>query len=272
MYYLIKDESFEIQKSKDYILSIQVCLDGFSFLMLNPDKKRIVAYKNNPVLISSYNLVARRLKEWLESEELLKNQFKSVRSFIFTENFTLVPSGYSGSEWHRNLTSALFDKKIHNHFTENKIDKPDANLLFPVSQDIITVLHHFFDKNVEIIHPVTNLLNTSFESKKATQSVILSTKKYFYLVIFNNNKLILANSFPTAHQNDLVYNVVNSFQQLDLTRSETEMFMAGSNDQNAEIKTSLKPFFQNISNLKIEDIVSNPEIIYNSLQLYLALT
>ena len=272
MYYLIKDESFEIHKSKDYILSIQVCLDGFSFLMLNPDEKRIVAYKNTPVLISSSNLLARRLKEWLESEELLKNQFKSVRSFIFTENFALVPNNYSGSEWHRNLTSALFDKKIHNHFTENKIDELGANLIFPVSQDIITVLHHFFDKNVEIIHPVTNLLTTTLYSKKSTQAVILSTKKYFYLVITSNNKLLLANSFPTAHQNDLVYNVVNSFQQLKLTRSETELFMAGSNDQNAEIKTSFKPFFQDISNLKIEGVISNPDIIYNSLQLYLALT
>ena len=269
---LIKDESFEIQKTKDYILSIQVSLDGFSFLIVHPDEKRIVAYKSTSVLISSANLLARRLKEWLEEEELLKNQFKSVRSFIVSESFTLIPEEYSGREWQRNLTSTLFDKKIHNHFTENKINQLDANLIFPVSQDILSVLHHFFSKNIEIIHPVTNLLNVIFESEKENQAVVLPTKKYFYLIIKYNNKLLIANSFPTMHQNDLVYNVLNTFKQLDVARSETDLYIAGSIEQNTEIINLLMPFFINISNLKTEGLISNPEIIYNSLPLYLTTT
>lgn len=272
MFDLIKDKSFEIQKTKDYILSIQVSLDGFSFLLIDPDEKRIVAYKSTPVLISSANLLARRLKEWLEAEELLKNQFKSVRAIIVTESFTLVPDEYSGREWQRNLTSTLFDKKIHNHFTENKINKLEANLIFPVSQEILGVLHHFFNKNIKIIHPITKLLNATFESEKENQAVILSTKKYFYLIIKHNNKLLIANSFPTIHQNDLVYNVLNTFKQLDVARGETDLYFAGSIEQNNEIKTLLKPFFININNLKTEGMISNPEIIYNSLQLYLTIT
>jgi hypothetical protein len=271
MFDFIKDDSFEIQKTKDYILSIQVNLDGFSFLIAHPDEKRIVAFNSTPVKISSANLLARRLKEWLETEELLKSQFKSVRSFIFTENFTLVPEEYSGREGHRNLTSVLFDKKVHNHFIENKIEEINANLIFPVSQDIIGVLHHFFNKNIEISHPITNLLSYSFESQRRNKSVILSTKKYFYLIITRNNKLLLANSFSIAHQNDLVYNVINTFQQMEIARSETDLCFAGSIKQNAEIEVLLQPFFNNICNLKTDGIIANPEIIDNSLQLYLTI-
>jgi len=269
MFDFTKDESLEIQKKKDYILSIQVSLDGFSFLIVHPDEKRIVAFKSIPLIISSANLLARRLKEWLETEEILKNQFKSVRAFIFSENFSLVPEEYFAREWNRNLTSALFDKKIHNHFIENKTEHLEAVLIFPVSQDIVTVLHQFFNKNIQIMHPVTNILNLSFESKKRNQSVILSTKKYFYLIITRNNKLLLANSFPTAHQNDLVYNVINTFQQLEIARSETDFYFAGSKDQNKEIAVLLQPFCENISNIKTEGIITNPQIIDNFLQLYL---
>ena len=271
MFDLIKDDSFEVQKTKDYTLSIQVCLDGFSFLIVHPDEKRIVAFKSTPIIISSEILIARRLKEWLETEELLKNQFKSVRSFIFSENFTLVPDEYSELEWHRNLTSSLFDKKVHNHFIENKISVSDSILIFPVSQDIITVLQHFFNKNIEIIHPATNILNHPIESKKKNQSVILSTKKYFYLIVSRNNKLLMANSYPTVHPNDLVYNVINTFQQLETSRSETELFLAGSVSQNKDIAVLLLPFFENISSLKTEELIINSEIIDKSLPLYLIL-
>ncbi len=271
MFDLVKDDSFEVQKTKDYILSIQVCLDGFSFLIVHPDEKRIVAFKSIRLIISSDILIARRLKEWLESEELLKNQFKSVRSFIFSENFTLVPEEYSGRDWQRNLTSALFDKKIHNHFIENKITVSDSTLIFPVSQDIVAVLHHFFNKNIEIIHPVTNILNHPFESKKRNQSFILSTNKFFYLIISRNNKLLMANCFPTLHQNDLVFNVINTFQQLEIARSETKLFLAGSISQNKEIAVLLQPFFENISKLNTEEFIVNSEIIDKSLQLYLTI-
>jgi hypothetical protein len=271
MFDLIKDDSFEVQKTKDYILSIQVCLDGFSFLIVHPDEKKIVAFKSNPLIISSDILIARRLKEWLETEEILKNQFKSVRSFIFSENFALIPEEYSDREWHRNLTSSLFDKKVHNHFYENKITVSDSTLIFPLSQDIIGVLHHFFNKNIEIIHPVTNILNHPFDSTKRNIAVILSTKKYFYLIISRNNKLLLANCYPTIHPNDLVYNIINTFQQLEIARSETELFLAGSVSQNKDIAVLLLPFFENISNLKTEELIVNSEIIDKSLQLYLTL-
>lgn len=201
----------------------------------------------------------------------MKNQFKKVRAFIFSENFTLVPEEYFEQEKHRNLISILFDKKSDNHFIENKIVDLNTNLFFPVSQDVSTVLNNFFNKNVEIIHPVTNLIQTLVESKKRNVSFILSTKKYFYLVIFRNNKLLLANSFQTPHSNDMVYNVINTFQQLEIARSETEIYMAGSINQNSEIEALLKPFFENIGNLKMEGIIANPEIIENSIQLYLTI-
>jgi len=268
---LINDDSFEIAKTKQYILSIQVSLDGFSFLIVHPDEKRIVAYKSSPLKISSDISLARHLKEWLETENLLKNQFKIVRAFIFTENFTLVPEEYFGQEKHRNLISVLFDKKTDNHFVENKIVDLNTNLFFPVSHDVSAILNNFFNKNVEIFHPVTNLIQTPVESQKRNVSFILSTKKFFYLVIFRNHKLLLANSFQTQHSNDLVYNVINTFQQLEIARSETKVYLAGSIYQNSEIEALLKPFFENVGNLKMEGIIANPEIIENSIQLYLTI-
>lgn len=259
-----KNETFDIQKTKDYILSIQVSLDGFSFFAIFPDDKSVVAYKSTPIKISSTNLLGRRLKEWLESEDLLRNQFKSIRTFVFADNFSLVPDGYFEPELQRNLTSVLFDNKVHNHFIENKIEDLKASIIFPVSQEIITILNHFFDRDVEIIHPLTKLLQQPLKSEKRNLSVIISTNGFFYLIIKQNRELVLANSFPVVHQNDLIYNVLNTFQQLGVARSETELFVASAMHANTEVESLLKPYFENINLMKITDLMANPEIVNSS--------
>ena len=254
---LFKDGSFEIAKTKNYILSIQVCLDGFSFFIFDTNEKRMVAIKNSPLKISSEDLLARRLKEWLETEELLKFQFKSVRIYFYTENFTLVPAEYLGYEKNRNLTSVLFDKKLGTNFIENKIENLNLSLFYPVSQDVLSVLNQFFNKGFEINHAIKNLFQPPVKSVKRYLSIIHTTKKYFYLLIFEGKNLLLANCFQTPHPNDLVYNVINTFQQLEIARSNTELFVSGAIHQNSEINELLKVYFENLSYLNTEVIISN---------------
>jgi len=265
------DDSFDVEKTKQYILSIQVSLDGFSFLIIHPGEKRIVAFKNTPLKISSENLLARRLREWLESEELLKKPFESFRALIFTENFTLVPNEYIGDEGHQNLTSMLFHENTGNRIIKNKIHSLNAHLVFPIHAEIIETIHHFFPENPVITHPIAKLLQTPPESKKRNSAIIVSTAKYFFLTVTQKNLLLLANSFQAIHPSDLVYNVLNTFQQLGIARSETDLYVAGSFKQNAEIEDLLRPYFENIGTLKTEGLISNPELTNQSLQLYLTL-
>lgn len=260
----ITDDSFEIAKTKNYILSIQVSLDGFSFLVADPVEKKIVGLKNSLLKISSDKLLSRRLKEWLDSEELLKNHFNLVRVLIYTDNFSLIPEDYFEREKQRNLSQVLFDKKPGFSFIENRIEHLNTTLFFPVSQDLLSVLNQFFSKGFEVIHPIYSLIETKIKTKKRNLSIILSTKNYFYLVVFVNNQLILANSFQTLHINDLVYNVLNTFQQLEVARYETDLFVAGAINQNTEIVNLLKPYFDKIDLIKTEDLIGNPTVFESS--------
>lgn len=253
---LIKNGSFEIEKTKNYILSIQVCLDGFSFLIVDPVEKEILVSKNLPVKISNDNLLARHLKEWLESETLLKNSFQAVRLFFYSENFTLIPDEYFGRERQRNLTSVLFDKKSSGNFIENKIENSGINLFFPVSQEIINILNQFF-KNIEILHPVTNLI----ESGKGNSAFILSAKHSFYFVVFKKSKLMLASCFQSQHPNDFVYNVINSLQQLEIARAETKLFVSSAIGQKTEFESLFKTYFENISSFKTDDLIARTVIL-----------
>ncbi|HSO87473.1 MAG TPA: DUF3822 family protein [Draconibacterium sp.] len=271
MFDIIKDESFDIENTKQYILSIQVCLDGFSFLIIHPSENKIVAFKSNPLKISSENLLLRRLKEWLESEALLKNSFKIVRVFIFAESFTLVPEELSEIDLFENLTSVLFPNDSNSNLVKNKITNLNAQLIFPVPNDLSDVLHHNFIHQVEIIHPVTKFLQSPIESKSRNSAVIISSGKFFYLIIYRNKNLLLANSFQAAHSSDLVYNVLNAFQQLEIARIETDLYITDAFIHNTKLEDTLKPYFNNINILKTEGLISYSEIADQSLLLYLTI-
>ncbi len=260
----IQEGSFEFAKTKNYILSIQVCLDGFSFLIVDPDEKQILASKNSPIKISNENLLARHLKDWLESEALLKNSYNTVRVFFYSENFTLVPEKYFVRERQRNLTSVLFDKKASGTFIENKIEDLGVTVFFPLPQDIINVLNQFF-KTIQIIHPVTNLIQSGIERNKGNLSFVISTKNFYYLVVFDNGKFVFASSFQNHHPNDLIYNILNSLHQLGIARNELELLVAVAIDKKTEIESLLKPYFDKISIFKIDELIANSDIWTHSI-------
>jgi hypothetical protein len=270
MFDFIADDSFEIEKTIQYTLSIQVSLDGFSFTVFDKLNKKVVAIKTTPVKISSKSLLVRHLKDWLESESFLKKRFKNVQVFVFTSPFNLVPEEFSEDKLPDNLISFLFQEDANLELYTNKIEILNARLVFSVQSDLIALLDQFFNSNKEILHPVSAFLSNPLKGEKRNLAILISTQKYFYLVIYRNDKLLLANSFQNLHQSDLIYNVLNSFQQLETARSETELFVCDAMNKNTGIEDLLKPYFNHISKLKTDQTIVNNEELNHSLQLYLS--
>jgi hypothetical protein len=270
MFDFTTDDSFEIEKTLQYTLSIQVSLDGFSFTAFDTFDNRVVAFKTTPLKISSELLLVRHLKDWLESESFLKKRFNNVRIFVDTASFTLIPDEFSEDKFAENLNSLIFNEDTAVELTENKIAVLNARLIFPVHSYLIGLLNQFFNSNKEILHPVSTLLSNPAVNKKRNSAFIITSQKYFHLVIYRNGKLVLANSFQYFHQTDLVYIVLNSFQQVETARSETELFVCGTMYNNSEIESLLIPYFSHISKLKPAQTIVNHEVLNDSLQLYLS--
>ena len=265
----IKADSFDIEKTNQYKLSIQVSLDGFSFLAVQSAEKQIVACKSTPLNISTDKLIARHLKEWFEKEEFFQSDFEEIRIFIFTERFTIIPDECYSDEYSQELVSVLFGLNYEYSIKKNKVEPLNAHLYFPVHNDIIEILQLLFP-NAKYLHPVQTIIQIPQSCNKKNSSVLIPFKKNFYLLVNRNNKLLLANAFQVSHINDLVYNLINTFQQLETSRAETDLFIAGYFSDETEITRLLKPYFENIGTLKTDDLVFNPEITKNRLLLYLS--
>ena len=243
---LVTNELFELEKTYEYILSIQVSLGGFSFSVLSENK--IIAYKKTQLKISSASLISRRFNDWIESENLLQKTFKKVQIIVFTENFTLVPEKYFSDNSKIKMPEFLFEESDDAEIAVNSIVKTKSRLLFTLPTGINEVINKQIGE-CEIAHPLKIVLNNLPEINKENGLVLFFDKNNFYIVLHKKNKILLTNTFKTGHANDVIYYVLATFKQLEISTSKTILFLTTTNSNPPEITDLLQPYFSEIKSL-----------------------
>jgi hypothetical protein len=236
------EESFRLENSFEYILSIQVSLNGFSFSVTHPTEKKLLCFKNLILKISSNSLMARRFKEWYLSEEILQKPFQSIRVILFGDKFTLIPAKFYNQDLKEDITYTLFEESCNLDFAENLIERLNSRLIFSIPEGIITTLNETIGE-CEIIHPLKPIINKlSFNTLK-TNLVLLLNGSALYLVLFDRNSLLFANSFTVNHANDIIYFTLTALKQLELSPKGINLFVAGKSNYSEEAKKNLNTHF-----------------------------
>lgn len=262
MFDFVKDNAFEIEKTSDYILSIQVSLDGFSFLVSDPIEKKILAFANSPVKISNEILISRHFKEWIFSNDLFQKNYQKISVVIFSNEFSLIPETFYQEALKNEIHNVLFGENDETEMAENYIEKLKARLIFTLPKGLYELVSQFFGE-CEIIHPLKLMLNNLPLLHKKYGAVLLVNTNSFYAVIYSENEVLLVNDFNTAHVNDVVYFILNALQQLKIAVVETDLFLSGVKNNLSIFSDGLQPYFENIAELKPTSEIVNPEIAGN---------
>ncbi len=238
------DKAFDTNKTNQYRLSIQVSLDGFSFLIFSEDDKKVLAGKNTTVKISSQKLVSRHFSDWVNAEPLLKLPYQKVTVLIFEEYFTLIPNTINSGMTGEILTNPNSDRFLF----QNQIESIDATLQFGVNNELAETAKTLF-RNAEWTHPVSVLLNNFPAGNKPNTGVLIQSQNQYFIVLKRKNQLVLANCFRAEHSSDLVYFLLNTFRQLGISRNLTQLFVAETMENNQNLNELTAPYFPAITGL-----------------------
>ena len=99
------------------------------------------------------------------------------------------------------------------------------------------------------------------KTKEDNTIILLLDTKYFYAVLFSQNKILLVNSFKMNHVNDIVYYILTTLQQLGISPKKTSLFLADAFNKLPEIENSLNPHFIEIKNLNSTSDFSTSELM-----------
>lgn len=242
----VTDESFDLEKTYEYILSIQVNLDGFSFSVVCPTENKLMIFKSTLLKISSNSLIARHFKEWINTERLLQKPFKKIRIIVFSNKFTLIPEEYSSNELKKDIPNLLFARNSELEIAENSINNLYTRLIFALPNGLNNVIREQIGE-CEIIHPIKIVANNFFETERENRLLIIFDSENFYVTLLNKNKILLSNCFKQSHANDIVYYILTILKQLGIEPKTTELLYAGKLNNEDETINILRKYFNKIN-------------------------
>lgn len=272
MHELITDQSFDLNRTNEYELSIQVGLDGFSFSVIHPEENRLMALKNTPVTISTEKFLPRRFAEWVNSEPVLNNPFEKIKISYYTENFTLIPYEFHNSEKQNKVSTLLFENKKDDRVKQDKVNAFNSKLIYTIPGQMINCFADKFN-DYTLNHTFTVLTKKTaefFASSDNSDLFLFFSSSSFLLFLYDKGNLLLTNSYQFKHANDIVYYIFAALNQNRIHTKNCKLLLSGNIIQDQEIENLLKSYFSQIGFL-IPELQSNPETFNIPLHFFIPL-
>lgn len=226
-----------------YSLSIWIYSDGFSLYVYD---------ENNHILSSKHLNITEGadeiefLQQALASQEEINAEYKEIMVTCESAYHTIIPEIFHTT------------KKENDFLTLQHPDLPASYQLFHEKDtNLQTVLIYGIDvKIIEAINKYLPTANITSHLVHATKKVVTEAvekltiwvrdkDKEMDCIVYKNNKISLLNKYFYQSSEDIIYHIVNIYQQLELNPAEfeTEIF----DDGEILNETFLRDYFTNIN-------------------------
>jgi len=243
------DETLDLNLTKTYHISIQASLNGFSFCVLDTVQNKYVALKHYPIRESlPTEDWVKEIERILKEDDFLNKDYNSVSFMEVSGKSTLIPA-------------ALFDKnnlKLYLEFNTyideldeihfNKIDKTDVYNVFTTNTYLASSLKTHFP-NLEFYHQTSSFLNHfgSLSKTNNSQQIFINVNYDFIdIAVWGKSKLLLNTNMPYRKESEITYLILNVYQQLKLSRENTELKISGFINKNASVINDLKKYIRQV--------------------------
>lgn len=253
-----KNSNISLEKTKDIALSIQFSLDGFSFCISDILTKKTIfftAYIFDETKNSPEDLL-KEIKTIFKSDTNLQLEYSNVDVIHQSNLATIVPNAYFDEE---SLSSYLNYniKTLKNDFiTFDDISEIKAKNVYVPYVNINNYLFQNFGE-FEYKHHQTVLLEKLLKIDSSDEKVMYVnvSNNTFDIVVLENKKLILSNSFSYNTKEDFIYYILFIAEQLQLNTEEFKLYFTGEIDIEAAIYKITYTYIKNILFLESENSI-----------------
>jgi hypothetical protein len=244
------DETFDIDRTESYELSIQVALNGFSFCIKDHTRNLFIGLVycpfNNPTVSPD---------DWSDQVKFITNTYswisKPFKNVIFSyesKNFTLVPANLfepSKSKILLSLTTPIneLDEVRYNSSTNDSVS------VFSVPSLLVTSWLKVHSKS-KIVAFCDSTIQSHLISIKDQRdnSVTLSLANGFGVVVVSiGDKIQHCGSLDISSIDDITFHLLNICKGLDLRPNNTIIKLLGQHDKKSDLQILTSRFFKDVS-------------------------
>ncbi|MGL5272099.1 MAG: DUF3822 family protein [Phocaeicola sp.] len=261
--------SIDLKQSEQYILSIRLSADGFSFCIYSSENHETLFrfYTVN----EAYSMTA-NIKEWISQTEELKLKYKKVNILVDSNRFTTIPFDLFDDE---NSESLFYYNQlpINNEIVLcNILGETNLALLFGMDKYAHQFLHEQFPQ-ARFYASISTVSELLCKHKNPQASGILYAylrKNKLEIYAFAFNKLLLINSYACQQTSDRIYFILSVWKQLNFCQEKNELCLIGNKRIKEEVMQEVEQYIRNISLPKYETLLNQNEELPKEISLDLA--
>lgn len=246
----IIDETFDINITHNYNLSVQVLPDSLSFSVYNGLQSKFIALKHFDLgkKISPDDYLE-KIKHIIIAEEILQKKYKSIKILVFSSCFTLIP-GPLFQEEEREEYFNLGNKADETIILTNSYKSFDAVVVFSISKFLFNMLSSFFN-TVVFYHQSVPMIDENliqYKNKLTTPRVFINTySEYCDICVLKDNRPELFNCFRFENGADFMFYLMYIYEHLKLDPENISLTISGDFERKSELSLNMEKFIKNIS-------------------------
>ena len=255
-----KTSNTSLKNTVDTRLSIQFNLDGFSYCIATISSKKDIYFSEylfNETQKTPEKLLL-KIKEIFNIDSHLQHDFSSVLVIHQNNLSTLVPNKYFEKD---NLESYL-NYNIKTLATDfiafDDIKTLEAKNIYVPYVNINNYLFQNFGE-FDYKHHLTILIEKLINIQKSEEKemYVNVSNNNFDIVVFQNKKLLFSNSFSFETNEDFIYYILFTAEQLQLNTEEFKLHFIGDIETNSGLYKIVHQYVRNISFLESKNTIFN---------------
>jgi len=218
-----------LEKTKEYRLSIQADLNGFSFSVVNHSKRELIYLYSSDFLITEGEpeLFARDCARVLNDQPIFKKKFKNANLIYSTKKYALIPEKlYKKGQELEVIT------KLHSidEFEEvNTIFLPESEMvaIYAVNSTLLNLIKKYHS-NLNIYPSLYLPLSVLPQLKGHNKLFFQYLGNLVTIVAAENDRIVFCNSFPASGFNSALYFALLALKQAQFNPELTTAYLSGN--------------------------------------------
>jgi hypothetical protein len=241
------DNSFQSAEASLQDLSVKFSPDGLSFCLKKSGKLLLLKDFRFSKIFSA-KVLSEKIDKIIQEEFLNDQSFSKITAIIENNRFVTIPAPLYDKENSEQLLNLNCEPEPEDIIFSDYLKTPEVYNVYAASGEVIDKLSARFGK-INTVHQTTVLVNALLAKYKNNLENILLlnvNSLSFEIILISENKLKFCNSFYFHKNEDIIYFLLFTCEQLKLNPENIKLKLSGEITAESELHKLLFEYIRNI--------------------------
>ncbi|MDR3118592.1 MAG: DUF3822 family protein [Mediterranea sp.] len=237
----------DFDRSEQYILSIRIDTDGFSFSIYNPIRDSFVLTRQGKV--ETELSVTANMRKAFKELDFLSYTYKQTDALVASRRFTLMPLDLFAEDRAAAYFYYNFSPKENETLLYDTLPKNGAVILYALDKSLYTFLQEQ-KPQIRFQSSVSSLAERfAVESRVGTDKkmYVHLHREVIEVYAYERGHLMLLNAYDCNNNDDRVYYLLYTWKQLAMDQQADELCITGSGEDKNQLADEIRRFVRHVT-------------------------